>query len=116
MESKGETLALAEKGYSHKAIALKFGMCQSAITRILKNKLMIERKLMELRNRSIRPAGKRLVVTADYPLKSVDRAMYSWFVQMRNNETQLNVTGGVFLHKVASFWQKLNIQDKVSNG
>ena len=77
---------------------------------------MIEHKLTELRNRSIKPAGKRIVVTADYPLKSVHCAMYSWFVQLRNNATQLNVTGDMFLHKVASFAQKLNVQDKVSNG
>jgi DNA-binding NarL/FixJ family response regulator len=46
-KAKGEILALAEEGYSHKVIALKFGICQSAIKRILKNKLMIECKLTE---------------------------------------------------------------------
>jgi Tc5 transposase DNA-binding domain len=116
MEAKGEILALAEKGYSHKNIALKSGMCRSAITRILKNKLMIECELTELRNRSIKPAGKRIVITSDYPLKSVDPATYSWFVQVRNNATQINVTGDMLLHKATSFAQKLNVQDKVSNG
>jgi DDE superfamily endonuclease/Tc5 transposase DNA-binding domain len=117
MEAKGKILSLAEKGYSHKVIALKFGMCRSAITRILKNKIVIEHELTELRNRSIKLTGKRILVTADYPLKAVDRATYSWFVQVRNNATQLNVTGDMFLHKAAIFAQKLNIQDtKVSNG
>jgi hypothetical protein len=116
MEAKGELLPLAREGYSHKNITLKFGMCQSAITIILKNELMIECKLTKLRNRSIKPAGKRIVITADYLLKSVDCATYSWFVQVRNNATQLNVTGDMFLHKATSFAQKLNVQDKVSNG
>jgi hypothetical protein len=107
MEAKGKILSLAEKGYSHKVIALKFGMCRSAITRILKNKIVIEHELTELRNRSIKLTGKRILVTADYPLKAVDRATYSWFVQVRNNATQLNVTGDMFLHKAAIFAQKL---------
>jgi hypothetical protein len=77
---------------------------------------MIKRKLTELRNRSIKPAGKRIIITADYALKSVDCAMYSWFVQLRNNATQLNMTGDMFLHKATSFAQKLNVQDKVFNG
>jgi CENP-B N-terminal DNA-binding domain len=116
MEAKGEILALAEEGYSHKNIVLKFGMCQSAITRILNNKFMMECELTELRNRSIKPAGKRIVITADYPPKSVDWAMYSWFVQVRNNAIQLKVTGDMFLHKATSFAEKRNVQDKVSNG
>jgi hypothetical protein len=44
------------------------------------------------------------------------RTTYSWFIQVRNNANQLNVTGDMFLHKATSFAQKLNVQDKVSHG
>jgi hypothetical protein len=63
MEAKREILALAEEGYSHKNIGLKFGICQIVITRILESKLMIDCKLTEFRNRSIKPAEKRIVIT-----------------------------------------------------
>jgi Tc5 transposase DNA-binding domain len=78
---------------------------------------MIECKLTELRKRSIiKTTGKRIIITANYPQKSVDWATFSWFIQVRNNTTQLNVTGDMFLHKATSFVQKRNVQDKGSDG
>ena len=116
MQQKQRILDAVEKGTTQKDVANHFGICQSAIFKIIKNRQRIEDKIRELKDRGVKLTRKRIVVTSNYPFKDIYRATFTWLSQVRANATQLNVTGDMIMLKASRFAKMLNVAEQVSGG
>ena len=77
LKEKREIILEVEKGGKKRGIAKKYGISPSTLSTFLKQKSKIEQNIDA---DALGPQRKKMR-TADY--KEVDKAVYTWFVEMR---------------------------------